>query len=76
MTQRTLLTVRQFAEKHPAFTQGSLRNLIFNAQPRVTRKATIPGNGFDACLVRVGRKILIDQEKFFAWVDQQNSKLA
>lgn len=76
MTQRTLLTVRQFAEKHSAFTQGSLRNLIFNAQPRVTRKATIPGNGFDACMVRMGRKILIDETKFFGWLDQQNGKAA
>jgi hypothetical protein len=50
--------------------------LIFNAQPRVTRKATIPGNGFDACMVRMGRKILIDEEKFFAWLDKQNDKAA
>jgi hypothetical protein len=76
MTDRTLLTVRQFAEKHPAFTQGSLRNLIFNAEPRITRKATIPGNGFGVCLVRMGRKILIDEEKFFAWLDGQNGKAA
>jgi hypothetical protein len=76
MTQRTLLTVRQFAEKHPAFSQGSLRNLIFNAQPRVTRKAAIPGNGFDVCLVRMGRKILIDEDKFFAWLDGRNGKAA
>ncbi len=50
--------------------------MIFNAQPRVTRKATIPGNGFDACMVRMGRKILIDEEKFFAWLDKQNDKAA
>lgn len=76
MTQRTLLTVRQFAEKHPAFSQGSLRNLIFNAQPRISRKAAIPGNGFDLCLVRLGRKILIDEEKFFEWLDRQNGTAA
>jgi hypothetical protein len=72
MTQRILSSVRQFADKHPAFTQGNLRNLIFNAQPRVTRTGTLPGNGFDMCLVRVGRKILIDEEKFFQWLDGQN----
>jgi len=26
---RILLTVRQFSDKHPAFTQGAIRNLIF-----------------------------------------------
>ena len=64
MTLRILNSVRQHAEKHPAFTQGSLRNLIFNAKT----------NGFDAVLVRVGRKILIDEVQFFQWIDQTNAK--
>ena len=38
---RTLLTVRQFAEKHPAFSQGSLRNLIFLAESRKTSQGRI-----------------------------------
>ena len=63
---KILLTVRQFSEKHPAFTQGSLRNLIFNAKQ----------NGFDACLVRVGRKILIDEAAFFTWLNRINGKEA
>lgn len=67
----TLLTVRQFADKHPAFSQGSLRNLIFLAQPRHTSQGTIHGNGLDAALVRVGRKLLIDEAKFFGWIDGQ-----
>ena len=28
---RSLLTVRQFAEKHPAFSESSLRFIIFNS---------------------------------------------
>jgi len=43
-----LLTIRQFSEKHIAFTQGGLRALRFNA-------AT---NGFSQAFVTVGRKVL------------------
>lgn len=67
-----LLTVRQFADKHPAFQQGSLRNLIFLAESRKTTKGTITGNGLDVALVRIGRKLLINEAKFFNWVDAQN----
>lgn len=68
---RTLLTVRQFAEKHPAFQQGSLRNLIFLAESRHTSKGQIDGNGLSVALVRIGRKVLIDEAKFFRWIDAQ-----
>ncbi len=68
---RTLLTVRQFSDKHPAFPQGSLRNLIFLAENRHTSKGKIKGNGLDIALVRLGRKLLIDEAKFFQWIDEQ-----
>ena len=68
---RTLSTVRQFSEKHPAFSQGAIRNLIFLADERKTSKGTIPGNGLSAALVRIGRKVLIDETRFFEWIDQQ-----
>lgn len=68
---RALSTVRQFSEKYPAFSQGSLRNLIFLADERHTSKGKIPGNGLDMALVRIGRKLLIDEAKFFQWIEQQ-----
>jgi len=68
---RMLLTVRQFSDKHQAFTQGSLRNLIFLAENRKTSKGVIKGNGLDVALVRIGRKLLIDERKFFQWIDVQ-----
>ena len=70
-TTRTLSTVRQFSEKHPAFSQGAIRNLIFLAEDRKTSKGTIPGNGLSVALVRIGRKLLIDEARFFEWIDQQ-----
>lgn len=59
-----LLTVRQFVQRHPAFTQGSLRYLIFNANT----------NGMNTCLRRIGRRVLIDEEAFFTWVRKANCK--
>lgn len=70
---RTLSTVRQFSEKYPAFSQGGLRNMIFLASKRHTSKGKIPGNGLDVALVRLGRKLLIDEAKFFQWVDKQQA---
>lgn len=40
---------------------GGLRHLIFNAKR----------NGFDAVVRRVGRRVLIDETAFFAWVSRQ-----
>lgn len=67
----TLLTVRQFSEKHAAFSQGALRNLIFHADDRQCSTGAIAGNGLSVALVRIGRKVLIDEARFFAWIDQQ-----
>ena len=54
-----LLTVKQFAEKHPAFSESSLRYHIFNEET----------NGFSSALIRVGRKILIKEDAFFDWIE-------
>ena len=69
---RTLSTVRQFSEKNPAFSQGSLRNLVHLSSERYSSKGKIRGNGLDTALVRIGRKVLIDDQKFFQWIDAQN----
>lgn len=59
---RTLRTVQQFCQEHPAFTLGGMRWLLFHRQ----------NNGLDRAIVRVGRRVLIDVDKFFEWVDAQN----
>ena len=69
--QRNLLTVRQFSDKYPAFSQGAIRNLIFLAENRKSSKGVIKSNGLTIALVRIGRKLLIDEAKFFQWIDQQ-----
>ena len=55
-----LYTVNQFVEKHPAFTQGSIRHLIFFGDK----------NGFANAFVRIGRRVFINEYNFFKCVEQ------
>ena len=55
-----LITVQQFCRKHPWPSESGLRWLIFNAK----------SNGFDKCVVRIGRRVLIDEQAFFRWAEQ------
>jgi hypothetical protein len=69
------LTVEQFSQRNPAFTPAALRNLIFKADERQSTKGTIPGNGLieSGAIVRLGRKVLIVESRFFDWVESQQS---
>ncbi len=57
-------TVNQFTDKHKAFTKGGIRALIFNENTNGLAKA--------GAVIRIGRKVLICESKFFAWVESQN----
>lgn len=59
-----LSTVKQFSEKNQAFTKGGLRSLIFNENENGLAKS--------GAIIRIGRKVLINEAKFFAWVEAQN----
>lgn len=61
MTQPTLSTINQFADKQPAFTSASLQKLISNEATNGLTKA--------GAIVRVGRRVLINEEKFFSWIE-------
>ncbi len=63
---KALFTVRHFSSKHPAFTEPSLRNLIFKAK----------GNGLEIAIVRLGRRVLIDEAAFFQWLDSKSKEAA
>ena len=64
-------TVRQFAERNPAFSEPSVRNLVFKADSRESSLGTISGNGLleAGAIIRIGRKVLIHEARFFAWLD-------
>ena len=77
---RDLFTVTQFSERRPAWSQASLRNFILNAEDRVNScRQRIPGNGLAeaGAIVRVARRVLIDEQAFFRWIaEQQKPKRA
>ena len=72
------LTVAQMAVKHPAWSENSLRALIFASKDRVgaVRRGTqniIPGNGLAVAIRRVGRRVLINETAFLEWVERHGS---
>ena len=70
------LSVEQMSALHPVFTQAALRNMIFRAEPRQSSRGEIPGNGLAEAraIIRLGRRVLIDEAKFLAWVAQAGSE--
>jgi hypothetical protein len=60
--ERRLYTVDQFVQKHPAFSNGGLRWLLFHREK----------NGLKRAVLRVGRRVLIDETLFFEWLDTCN----
>jgi hypothetical protein len=70
---RSFLTVEQFSQKHPAFSQSSLRSLIFHSRARHSSKnGKLPANGLAVAIRRIGRKVLLDETAFFEWLDRQS----
>ena len=63
----TIITVSEFSRRHSAFSEQSLRWLIFRAQE----------NGLlsSGALIRLGRRVLLDEGAFLAWLrnNQQES---
>ena len=60
----TYLTVSQFVAKHGWARPGKVRELLFNRH----------SNGFEECVITLGRRILLDEAKVFAWLRTQNQK--
>ena len=56
-----LIPVTQWSKYHDYPKLSRLRNLIFYAET----------NGFQKCIRRIGRSVLINEEEFFKWADTQ-----
>ena len=61
ISRTRLIPVTQWKDYHPWPPIGGLRHLIFFEET----------NGFKHCVVRLGRRVLINEDKFFEWVEQQ-----
>lgn len=69
---RRLFTLAKFAERHASFlTLPSLTNQVFKANTRHSSRGVIAGNGMNeaGAIVRVNGRVLIDEDRYFAWVD-------
>lgn len=56
-----LIPVTQWGEHFSWPTESALRSYIFNGHK----------NGFDRVVRRVGRRVLIDVQAFFLWIESQ-----
>lgn len=65
------LTIKQAVAVYPAVfpTESALRNLIFKADERRFSNGVLKGNGLSVALIRVGRKILLDETKLIQWIE-------
>ena len=59
----TLYTIAQFSERHPFISQGGLRFQIFNSKDNDLEQL--------GALVRLGKRVLINEPKYFEWIDSQ-----
>ncbi len=59
-----LLPLTDWPKHHEWPPIGGLRHLVFHAK----------SNDFDKVIRRAGRRVLIDEAAFFAWVEEQNKR--
>ncbi len=64
MGSENYLTVKQLANKYEAFSEASLRYWIFHST----------SNNLDKAIRRVGKKILIAENAFLSWIENQGGK--
>jgi hypothetical protein len=62
---------------HARLTPAAVRALVFRADDRHnSRGELLPGNGLGraGAIVRIGRKVLIDLDRFAAWVESHRGQ--
>lgn len=68
---RRLSTVAQFSQNHHDLTESAIRWLIHQAKPRDRAKSLTEPNGFDMVIVRRGRRVLLDEDQYSVWLENQ-----
>ena len=61
---RSILTIRQFSDRHPAFSVSSIRALRFYQDT----------NGLSDAFLSPGSRVFIDGDLFFQCLDRLNEK--
>lgn len=75
-----LATIEETAAAFPQarLTPAAMRALVFRADDRTnSRGDELPGNGLGriGAIVRLGRKVLIDLDRFAAWLDAHRTSV-
>ena len=60
-----LIPLTEWSRHHPWPGRNGLRHLVFHSKT----------NGFHKVVKRVGRRVLLDEQAFFEWVDEQNQEV-
>jgi hypothetical protein len=60
---KRMIPLTKWPEFHTWPTAAALRYYVFNGEH----------NGFNTVFKRVGRRILIDEEAFFRWIETRNA---
>ena len=68
---RRLSTVTQFCQKHQDLTESAVRWLIHQSKPRHSAKSLTKPNGFDMVIFRRGRRVLLDEDQYSLWLENQ-----
>ena len=56
-----LYTIAQLCARHPWLKEKAMRWLLYNADE----------NGIGRCVIRVGRRVLIDENSFEDWLEER-----
>ena len=60
------ILVTEWHKHHPWPSTNTLRHLIFHKEKF----------GFDVCIRRLGRRVLISEKDFFAWLESDGGNMA
>ncbi len=63
--QTKLIPLTEWSKYHPWPPIGGLRHLVFHENK----------NGFHQCVVRIGRRVLIDENAFFNWASGNKEQI-
>lgn len=62
--QPSFLTVKLLVKKYPWLTEGGMRHFLFHMNE----------NGLYKAVRKMGRRILIEESAFFAWIEDQSHR--
>ena len=63
LKQKRIIPLSDWSKFHPWPPLGGLRHLVFHAKQ----------NGFERVVKRAGRRVLIDEDEFFKWIESRSA---